>query len=214
VVDVEVDDPERAAPLLERVAPAATLGWRSARGDHRVYAWDERLGRLTDKAVVYLVGGAVELRMGAAGKQLAAVCPPTVGTNRRRRVWNGVWEVAPFPERLLAELERAEGEKSVRRERPFPALTPASPYADAALRREAELVRTAQPGTRNRTLNRAAFNLGQLVAGGFLERGAVEAELSLAAEDAGLPEREIAGTVRSGLEAGMKNPRTRRTPAG
>ena len=40
----------------------------------------------------------------------------------------------------------------------------------AALREETRLVATAQPGTRNDTLNRAAFSLGQLVAAGCFRR--------------------------------------------
>lgn len=212
VVDVEVDDPARAAPVLDRAALPATIGWRSARGEHRVYAWTDKLGPLCDKAVVYLAGGALELRIGAAGKQLVAVCPPTVGTDRRRRGWNGVWEIAPFPERLLEEVARVRGEKPPRRDRPlFSGST--VPYATAALNAEADLVRSAAEGTRNTTLNRAAFNLGQLVAGGLLERAVVEAELFSAAGTAGLPEREVAATIRSGLEAGIKNPR-KHLPAG
>ena len=63
------------------------------------------------------------------------------------------------------------------------------------------------PGTRNRALKRAAYCLGQLVAWGLLERAVVEMELTDAALAAGLPERETLGTLRSGLEAGMLEPR-------
>jgi len=207
-VDVEVDDPEGAAAVPALAELPDTLGWQSARGGHRVYAWDDRVGRLADKAVVYLAGGAVELRLGGPGKQLVSVCPPTVGTDGRRRLWNGVWRVAPFPEALLAEMAR-----------PTPATcwTPLPPpagaagaYAAAALGAEADRVRAAAEGTRNRTLNAAAFNLGQLVAAGLLGRGAVEAELAAAAAAAGLPGREVAATLRSGIEAGLRHPRATR----
>src|SRR5438270_1493840 len=43
VVDLEIDDPFGAASLFERLFPAGpppTLGWRSARGEHRLYRWD------------------------------------------------------------------------------------------------------------------------------------------------------------------------------
>jgi hypothetical protein len=40
----------------------------------------------------------------------------------------------------------------------------------AALREETRLVATARPGTRNDTLNRAAFSLGQLVASAYCPR--------------------------------------------
>ena len=51
-------------------------------------------------------------------------------------------------------------------------------YAMAALRDEARLVATARPGTRNDTLNRAAFSLGQLVAAGLLPPLAVISALA------------------------------------
>lgn len=213
ILDIEVDDPVAAAPVLERLGLAPTLGWESARGSHRIFSWDERLGAVTDKAVVYLAGGAVELRLGAVGKQLVAVCPPTVGTDRKRRRWNGVWELAPFPERVLVEIERGTAASAARERGPPADSGTAGPYAAAALRAEASLVREAREGTRNRTLNRAAFNLGQLVGAGLIARATVEAELAAAAAEAGLPERETAATIRSGLEAGISKPRARNVNA-
>jgi len=80
-------------------------------------------------------------------------------------------------------------------------------YAMAALRDEARLVAAAQPGTRNDTLNRAAFSLGQLVAAGLLPQMAVASALADAAERAGLPADEARRTIRSGLAAGARRPR-------
>lgn len=80
-------------------------------------------------------------------------------------------------------------------------------YADTALGAELEAVRTATKGTRNDTLNRAAFNLGQLVAAGALTEDDVVHELTDAARDAGLTEREIPGTIKSGLGNGQSKPR-------
>jgi hypothetical protein len=80
-------------------------------------------------------------------------------------------------------------------------------YAAAALRYEAQNVATAEEGTRNTTLNKAAYSLAGLVAAGLLSREAVEAALFEAALAAGLGEREIAATLRSGIIAGLKHPR-------
>jgi len=77
----------------------------------------------------------------------------------------------------------------------------------AALREETGKVATAQPGTRNDTLNRAAFNLGQLTASGLLPPLAVVTALSHVAGRAGLPEGEAGRTIRSGMTAGMRKPR-------
>lgn len=81
-------------------------------------------------------------------------------------------------------------------------------YAVAALNREADAVRSAAEGTRNDTLNRAAFSLGQLVAGGELDEQTVTSVLREAARAAGLNEREILRTIGSGLSKGRLNPRT------
>ncbi|HET9168443.1 MAG TPA: bifunctional DNA primase/polymerase [Actinospica sp.] len=80
-------------------------------------------------------------------------------------------------------------------------------YARTALEREIQRVESARVGTRNDTLNRAAYSLGTLVGSGLLPQAEVEVELTRAARAAGLEPREIAGTLRSGLTAGMARPR-------
>jgi hypothetical protein len=82
-------------------------------------------------------------------------------------------------------------------------------YAHKALADElAKLARTPahDPG-RNNQLNKAAFSLGQLVGAGILDRGSVEAALSGTAAAIGLGAAEIQTTIKSGIEAGMKEPR-------
>lgn len=86
-------------------------------------------------------------------------------------------------------------------------------YAQAALDAEVERVTNAQNGTRNHSLNRAAFSLGQLVAGGELDEQQVIAELVVAAQLVGLDDREIRLTIRSGMAAGAKLPRETPPPA-
>ena len=80
-------------------------------------------------------------------------------------------------------------------------------YAAAALHQETRLVATARSGTRNDTLNRAAFSLGHLVAAGLLPAATVATALASAAERAGLPVEEARRTIRSGMTAGARNPR-------
>jgi hypothetical protein len=102
--------------------------------------------------------------------------------------------------------EQLPGVRAVRSPRARPGGTPAS-YALAVLEREADRVRTARPGTRNATLNRAAFRLGQLVATRALDRATVEVALTEAALAAGLGPHEVQRTIKSGLEAGLVHPR-------
>jgi hypothetical protein len=80
--------------------------------------------------------------------------------------------------------------------------------ARAALTAETAAVASTPSGGRNNALNTAAYNLGQLVAAGELAAGDVEAALLAAALEAGLAEVEAARTIRSGLEAGERDPRT------
>jgi hypothetical protein len=79
-------------------------------------------------------------------------------------------------------------------------------YLDSALRDERNNVRFAVRGTRNATLNTAAFSLGQLVWRG-LDLQTVVNELLSAAHAVGLGEREARRTIQSGLEAGLAEPR-------
>jgi Bifunctional DNA primase/polymerase, N-terminal len=81
-------------------------------------------------------------------------------------------------------------------------------YAMAAMRAETSRVAAARPGTRNDTLNRAAFSLGQLVAAGLLPPVPVITGLISAAMHAGLSQDEAARTVRSGMAGGARKPRS------
>ena len=93
--------------------------------------------------------------------------------------------------------------------RPLPALDRAQgrAYALAAFREETRRVAEARVGTRNHTLNRAAFSLGQLVAAGLIPPLPVMTGLAGAAARAGLPPDEARRTIRSGMAAGARKPR-------
>jgi hypothetical protein len=83
----------------------------------------------------------------------------------------------------------------------------ATRYATKALTSECENVAGAAEGTRNHTLNRAAFSLGQLVAAGHLTHDDTWRALTDAGRAAGLDPHEIEATLRSGLGAGQHHPR-------
>lgn len=82
-----------------------------------------------------------------------------------------------------------------------------SGYGKAALNRETARVAFAPEGQRNDTLNRAAFALGQLVAGGEIAETEAQARLLEAATLCGLPPSEAQATIRSGMESGKREPR-------
>lgn len=82
-----------------------------------------------------------------------------------------------------------------------------SSWAQAAVVAEATAVLAAAQGSRNATLNRAAFRLGQIVGGGALDRDEVGLLLVESGLAAGLGRREVELTVASGLRAGEQSPR-------
>src|SRR5262245_12581194 len=94
------------------------------------------------------------------------------------------FELAPLPAFLL-ELTRKPLQKDRANVVPMPQRSGdprISKYTRSALNKEIEAVRSATPGVRNDTLNRAAFALGQFVGSGELPRALVEQELYGAAE--------------------------------
>ncbi|MFW6721019.1 bifunctional DNA primase/polymerase [Streptomyces sp. MAR4 CNY-716] len=104
---------------------------------------------------------------------------------------------APLPAWLSAALTpRARTAGSVA----TPRSGNASAYASAALRGESSNVSNAPEGQRDATLLRAARALGRLIASGDLSRAVVEDALQGSGEAAGLPARQCASTIRSGLD--------------
>jgi putative DNA primase/helicase len=80
-------------------------------------------------------------------------------------------------------------------------------YASQAVSRECAAVASAAEGTRNHTLNAAAFSLGQLVGGDVVDEATVTADLMDAARRCGLSDAEARQTIASGLAAGRAKPR-------
>jgi hypothetical protein len=81
------------------------------------------------------------------------------------------------------------------------------PYVLAAIEGEAREVAAAPAGQRNDRLNLASYRLGQLVGAGLVWEASVTEVLRLAAQAAGLGEREALATIHSGLRAGARHPR-------
>lgn len=222
LVDLEFDDSVFAGEALARIFPGGTpetLGWRSARGEHRLFLWDARLATLAAPAVLTLAQGALELRIGSTERRVASVCPPTATSCGTTREWNGVWRVARLPDTLVAEVG-AELEVRARARadgRSVPLLLPlrADRCAIAALASEVELVRTASGDQRARVLGLAAFKLAHLIGAGLIRRGDVEVALAGAAASAGLAAAEVEIALRTGLESALgRAVRTRKNRRG
>lgn len=106
---------------------------------------------------------------------------------------------------------KARAAEQKKRSAPTPGLARtddrASKYAQRALEAELGRLAVAPEGTRNPTLNTAAFSLGQLVASGALDEGAVRDQLTAVALRIGLTATETEKTISSGLGKGMLQPR-------
>jgi putative DNA primase/helicase len=121
-------------------------------------------------------------------------------------------------EHLTLALEAEVGPKRVSHPRPAPR-APDQPsvgawparYVAAAVAKILAKMHEAHEGARNDTLNRCAFALGQLAAGGACVEPAFE-ELREAALAGGLELREVERTIASGWDAGGKEPRARPRP--
>ena len=171
------------------------------------------------------LGNRVRLLPGVdwRGRDGLIVAPPSQHASGGRYTWfRPLTAVLPaVPERLRGLLAPPPATRATLP----PAFRPAggdggraARYARAALQREAARVRAAPPGTCNHTLNRAAFNLGQLVAAGLLDADQVYAVLlaaALAAPATGHADRQrkAKATLTSGLRAGAARPRQRRNGA-
>jgi len=135
------------------------------------------------------------------------VAPPSVHIAGSRYEWIDVEAgLAPAP----AWLVQTEQIPTTAPASP-PRVTPGSnsPYGLAALSGELEELDGAPVGARNHTLNRCAFRLGRLVAGGELNEVEVVQALRTRALSRGLSAREIKRTISSGLAAGRRLPRCR-----
>jgi hypothetical protein len=212
VLDVDVDPAENIdgfATLgdLERYHGAIpdTLSSTTPRGGrHYYFAWHSGIRNSAGK-----LGNGLDVR-GDGGY---IILPPSCREDGKCYEWSEA--SAPIPLEAPKWLIDLAGRK------------PASPlstlnhrvngrgfsgrYARAALEQECATVAAAQAGTRNDTLNRAAFSLFQLVAVGGMSEAEVRTQLYDAASMCGLVQdggaREVLRTIDSAFAAAMSNPR-------
>lgn len=161
------------------------------------------------------------------------IVPPSRRTDGRQYTWKTAppTEMAPAtpPPDLLTLISRprstASGAHPPERSDAQASAGATRPYGVAAMDREVDDLARASRGSRNDALNRAAFRLGQLIATGQVAQDEVESSLLNAAHANGLTaddgDHAVRKTIASGMNAGMKSPRspssrqvTHTTPAG
>lgn len=153
------------------------------------------------------LGPGVDIKKAGKGYVIA---PPSAGY----KIINDTAPVAA-PEWLLEEIvvpEVVDGSDEASEPKFFP-WEEGTPYGMAALEREMGRLATAPAGERNNALNRAAFALSQLCAGGEISRKAALTALTEVAPRVGLDLQEARATIESGWKAGMQVPRQARLKA-
>lgn len=206
LIVVDVDPPigfeslaslERTNGVLERARTVRT----GTGGVHCYFAHPGSGARIANRASSVL-GPGIDVR-GDGGYVIA---PPSLHASGCSYSWTAQSDPPSMPAwlvHLLTEERRHEAVdvRQVRRDRGV------SAWASTALAGEIERVQTAPEGTRNQTLNRSAFVLGQIVGGGHLDHDDVADLLGQAGLASGLGDREVRMTIASGLRSGARHPR-------
>lgn len=199
VLDVDLPDGPASLAALEDEHGPLPRTWTArtgSGGEHRYFRLPE--GQEIRNSASKLAPG-----LDVRGEGGYVIAPPTPGYS-----WTSQGApLADAPEWLLSLILTP-----AKRPMPAPAKNAATgsgttKYGATALESECAKVALAPQGGRNATLNTAAFNIGQLVAGGEIDRSEAEAALLHAALRAGLPEAEAGKTLASGMDAGEQEPR-------
>jgi hypothetical protein len=193
---LDCDTPEAVALALKLGIPENGVSVGTAKGKHFYFRYpDFSIPNKTN----FLPG------MDIRGEGGFVVAPGSIHPSGVVYVWANQpsWnEIPPSPEWLLDRLHRDAPVKSE-----MPVVITAKPYGRSALDRELTILRNTATGGRNHQLNRSAFALAQLAAGGQIDSGEALTALRHAAQKIGLENLEIEVTLASGWQAGLQEPR-------
>lgn len=204
VIDIDPDHGgERSLGILLAEHGSLPAGRVVRTGSGGRHLWFRHPGGVVRNDAGRRLGPGLDIR-GDGGYVIAP--PSRHRTGRSYVVESQPTGLPDLPEWLLELVRPPEPER--RRE----VLESASPaggaaWARAALVGELHELQAARDGSRNNTLNRVAYRLGQIVGAALLDERVVEEVLLDVGVAVGLREREAVGTIRSGLLAGKQNPR-------
>lgn len=194
VLDIDLPDgPESLAALEAEHGPLpVTIEASTPRGGRHLY-WRHVEG-------IHNSAGRIGRSLDVRGEGGSIVLPPSVLPSGRHYRWvkNGAGVIAAAPGWLI---------NLVLPPPPPPKPEPKPPpdnienYVASAAASELAELSAAQKGTRNDTLNRAAFNLGQFVKAGALPEDWARGQLEERAVGAGLSVFEAKRTIDSAFQA-------------
>ncbi len=194
IVVIDIDLP-RALPSLDQLVhklPSTLTGCTGGGGLHLIYRGNCADLRCTTSQVPG-IGPLIGVDVRADGGYIVA--PPSTHRSGTRYTWlDPNVEIADAPG-WLKQPER----------RPIPPVPPAprlsagagTAYGLAVLRNQLEILRMAQVGERNHTLNRCAFTVARFVAGGHLTDAHARDELHRVGLQIGLTDWETTRTITS-----------------
>lgn len=198
VIDIDGPDAETAWRNLAKPEDDDTLEVRTSRGRHLYYRCKDPLPNTASRIAPgidtrgnggYVVAPPSQHPDGPTYEFTAARLPRDLPQWIRDLV-------TPHPTTNGGDPTHAIGHPSATR------------YATATLTNLYERIAKAEEGTRNDTLNKAAFAAGRLIAGGILTEQDTEMTLHAAASTAGLSTQEAQATIHSGINSGMQHPWT------
>lgn len=202
IVDIDPrnggDQTVKALLMVKRTFPGTRTVETQSGGTHRYYKMPEGMDASKLKGTL---GPGVDIK--ASGKGYVLV-PPSPGYELK---WDS--PIAEAPEWMLEEIVVAPVDPSTyaaSEPKYFP-FERGTKYGLAAMEFELENLANAGEGGRNNALNRAAFSLAQLTAGGELSEESAILRLEDMGEKIGLDLMEIRQTIKSGWSAGLEEPR-------
>jgi hypothetical protein len=198
VLDVDMPDGEEAiGRLVAEYGPLPeTLKQRTGGGGFQYFFTYAKDFKIKNSA------GKIAKDVDVRGDGGYVILPPSGHPSGNQYEWLSLSKPVPAPTWLLSMVCPTEERPPVRNHS-----SGNTPYGQRALAGEITAVAMAVEGTRNDQLNRSAFNLGQLIAGGQLDMGTVKAALRGAALGTGLKDSESEKTIESGITSGMQSPR-------
>jgi hypothetical protein len=204
VLDVDPDhggaESLAALEAVHGLLPATIEASTPSGGRHLYWKWRSADPELRNSA------GRVGKGLDVRGNGGQIVLPPSRLRDGRGYAWvrNGATSFADAPG-WLADLALPPPPPPPRE--PVEAPANMERYIAAAIAGEFTSLEQAGNGTRNHTLNRVAFNIGQLIAINAVPQDWAEAELERRAVKLGLNVVEARRTIASGLGAGIAHPR-------